>query len=157
MKKILIGLIIITFLVLLAGAVEENHEAIFKQAQEIIEKQIPCNELTENQLEILGDYYMEQMHPGEVHERMDAMMGGEGSESLKQVHINMGLRFYCGGNKGYYGGMMGMMNPLTGRTYYSYNNQNNFNLISYIPMVLIVIILILVIILLIKNINSKKK
>ena len=50
---------------------------------------------------------MEQMHPGEQHELMDKMMGGEGSESLRQAHIFMARRWYCGDAVGM--GMMGMM------------------------------------------------
>ena len=77
--------------------------------------------------------FRSQMHPGEAHEMMDQMMGGEGSESLKQVHINMAKRLYCnedvGGMMG--GGMMNMMmgNNMMGSgmmgnypTYYGYNS-----------------------------------
>ena len=52
---------------------------------------------------------MEQMHPGEAHETMDEMMGGEGSESLKQIHINMARFFYCGESGAMSSGMMNMM------------------------------------------------
>jgi len=101
----------------------------FEEAKQIIDAKTPCSELSESQLEAMGDYYMEQMHPGEAHEVMDEMMGGEGSESLKQMHIAMAKRIYCNdisgmanyGMMGYgmmgtgfkkgtnYGGMMGMM------------------------------------------------
>lgn len=80
----------------------------FEQAEGIINAEIPCDALSDEQLELLGDYYMEQMHPGEAHEFMDEMMGGEGSESLKNMHINMAKRLYCGEP-----GMMGFSNPRT--------------------------------------------
>ncbi len=166
-RKIVVVLILMSMILLVSAVedVEEDHEAIFKQAQEIINSKISCDELSYDQLEILGDYYMEQIHPGEAHERMDAMMGGEGSESLRQVHINMGINFYCRNSLDYYrgntgmmgGGMMSnnMMNSITGRAYY-YDNQNKPSLLNYIPLTLITILLILVIVFLIKNINSKR-
>ncbi len=99
-------------LILSAGAAFSHEDDTFQEAKDIIKSKIPCSELTEEQLEHLGDYYMEQMHPGEAHELMDKMMGGEGSESLKQMHIQMAKRLYCdedvGGMMGS-GGMMGMM------------------------------------------------
>ena len=80
---------------------------------------------------------MEQMHPGEAHELMDEMMGGEGSDSLKQMHIQMAKRLYCNedvsGMMGS-GGMVGMMPMMMGNNmvgsgmmgnypaYYGYNN-----------------------------------
>jgi len=89
-------------------------------AKQIVDSGIPCSELDDNELEEIGDYFMEQMHPGESHELMDEMMGGEGSESLRQMHIAMARRIYCKENiaVGYGmmrtgmmgGGMMGMMN-----------------------------------------------
>ena len=87
------------------------HEHNFDETKQLIDSGISCNSLTDEQLESIGDYYMEQMHPGEAHEMMDQMMGGEGSDSLKQMHIQMGKRLYCnediGGMMG--GGMMNMM------------------------------------------------
>ena len=99
----------------------------FAEARKIIDAKTPCSALSESQLETLGDYFMEQMHPGEAHEAMDKMMGGEGSESLRLMHIAIAKRLYCGdlnssvnyGLMGYgmmnfgkdknYGGMMNMM------------------------------------------------
>ncbi|RME54358.1 hypothetical protein D6777_04090 [Candidatus Woesearchaeota archaeon] len=63
------------------------------KAQEIIDKNLPYNNLTDEDFEILGDYYMELM-AGDRHDEMDEMMGGEGSESLRQMHIQMGKKYY---------------------------------------------------------------
>ena len=79
-------------------AANGNHD--FSTALEIIEQQVRCDQLNEEQFELLGDYYMELMHPGEVHILMDKRMGGEGSESLKLMHVRTGERFYCGDSYG---------------------------------------------------------
>src|SRR3990167_6913534 len=118
MKKIIIGMAIILFLNLnLVNAITLRE---INEAKNVIDSKIDCKSLSNPQLETLGDYYMEQMHPGESHEIMDNMMGGEGSESLKQVHINMAKRLYCNDNNyvGYgmmsQGGMMQMGNMMGG-------------------------------------------
>jgi len=107
------------------------HEHDFDETKQIIDSGIGCDKLTDEQLESIGDYYMEQMHPGEAHEMMDQMMGGEGSESLRQVHINMAKRLYCNDNVYIGYGMMGggMMNMMMGSgmmgnypSYYGYNS-----------------------------------
>src|SRR3990167_6176032 len=67
----------------------------FADAKNIINAKTPCANLSESQLETLGDYFMEQMHPGESHETMEKLMGGEGSESLRLIHIAMAQRLYC--------------------------------------------------------------
>jgi len=89
------------------------HEHNFAETKQLIDSGIGCDKLTDEQLEAIGDYYMEQMHPGEAHEMMDKMMGGEGSESLRQAHINMAKKLYCNEDIGEMmgsGNMMGMMN-----------------------------------------------
>ena len=96
----------------------------FEKAKKIIDAKTPCSQLTEAQLESIGDYLMEQMHPGEAHELMDKMMGGEGSESLKTVHKNMGLNYLgCSASTGFNPGMMNMM---TGN-WSNFNNLKNYN------------------------------
>ncbi len=104
-------------LILLIPFALAHGEETFVEAESIIDAKIDCDQLTDEQLEVIGDYYMEQMHPGESHETMDEMMGGEGSESLKNMHINMARSFYCGEH-----GMMdsGMMDMMMGR-----NNMMN--------------------------------
>src|SRR3989344_9661191 len=93
MKKIFT--ILIFGMLLLSVSLVFAHEHDFGETKQIIDSGISCDKLTDEQLEFIGDYYMERIHPGEAHEIMDKMMGGEGSESLKQVHINMAKRLYC--------------------------------------------------------------
>ncbi|MEM3126605.1 MAG: hypothetical protein QW331_00855 [Candidatus Woesearchaeota archaeon] len=104
---------VIVFLLIIA-IVSADGDHDFTEAKEIIAKQTPCSELTDEQLEKIGDYYMEQMHPGEAHEAMDKMMGGEGSAQLKQVHINMAKNLYCKDGSAMPMGMMSMMSTQGG-------------------------------------------
>jgi len=54
---------------------------------------LDCSKISMDDFERLGDAVMEELHPGEVHEEMDQMMGGEGSDSLEQMHVNMGSMY----------------------------------------------------------------
>ena len=106
LKNTIIYLLILIFSISIVYADMEG----FAEAKKLIDAKTPCSKLTENQLEILGDYLMEQMHPGESHKVMDKMMGGEGSESLRQMHIAIAKRIYCNDISGMANyGMMGMM------------------------------------------------
>ena len=73
---------------------------------------ISCDKIDAVVFEELGESLMTSMHPDEEqHAAMDAMMGGEGSESLRNAHIFMAQQ-YLGCSEGT--GMMqgGMMYPL---------------------------------------------
>jgi hypothetical protein len=109
MKKILIIL-----LLLLVASASAHTASVLEEAKEFIQNKIPCGELTDDQLAHIGDYFMEQMHPGETHEAMDEMMGGEDSESLRQAHIAMARSFYCDNSQAIGPGMMNMMMGRTG-------------------------------------------
>ncbi len=109
MRKIMLifGILLLSIFLVLANG---DHKSGIEESKKLVESGISCDKLTENQLEAMGDYYMEQMHPGEAHELMDEMMGGEGSESLRQIHIAMAKRLYCNDISGMTDyGMMGMM------------------------------------------------
>jgi hypothetical protein len=106
MKK---AIMLVLLFIVSTSVVFAHGEASFAQAKELIQAKIPCDKLNVDDLENIGDYYMEQMHPGETHEQMDAMMGGEGSENLRQMHIAMAKNFYCGEHEVMGQGMMGMM------------------------------------------------
>jgi len=97
MKKA-IFILAIFLLGIVAVLAQESHDSEIEEGRKLVEIQTSCDKLSNEQLEAIGEYYMEQMHPGEAHEIMDNMMGGEGSESLKQVHINMARRLYCNDN-----------------------------------------------------------
>ena len=114
MKKtiLILAIFLLSIAIVLA---QESHDSEIEEGKKLVESKISCDKLSNEQLEAIGDYYMEQMRPGEAHKIMDNMMGGEGSASLKQVHINMARRLYC--NENFYigygmmgsGGMMNMM------------------------------------------------
>lgn len=73
-----------------AGHGDVLNSVEFKRA--IVEDK-KCDEIEEGEFEQLGEKIMSFMHPDQDdHNFMDKMMGGEGSESLKQMHISMGKR-----------------------------------------------------------------
>jgi len=141
--------ILIFSMLLLGVSLVSAHEHDFDETKQLIDSGIGCDKLTDEQLESIGDYYMEQMHPGEAHEMMDRMMGGEGSESLRQVHINMAKRLYCNENVYIGYGMMGggMMNMMMGNNmmgnYPAYYGYNNFWDILWLIFLIGVIVLII--------------
>src|SRR3989344_4625465 len=102
MKKICWWFLILVVLVMTALASEES----FEEAEQLLQQKTACTQLTDDQLELMGDYYMEQMHPDQQHEFMDKIMGGEGSAQLRQVHINIARMFYCGEKQAMSTGMM---------------------------------------------------
>ena len=146
--------ILILSMLLLGVSLVSAHEHDFAETKQLIDSGISCNELTDEQLESIGDYYMEQMHPGEAHEIMDQMMGGEGSDSLKQVHIQMAKRLYCkedvGGMMG--GGMMGGYGMM-GNWSYGFGGMWIF---GFLFMTLVLVALVLFILWLINQMQTPK-
>src|SRR3990167_8608770 len=131
-------LVIFAVLMLALNLVNAITQQEINEAKGLIDSKVSCDKLTNGQLEAIGEYYMEQMHPGESHELMHKMMGlTEGSETEEQFHINMAKTIYCGEGGTMGGGMMGMMmggnmmgsGGMTGYgmmgtypTYYGYNS-----------------------------------
>ena len=108
MKKIIFAMI--TVLLLSFGLVNAITPQEISEAKNLIDSKADCKSLSESQLEIIGEYYMEQMHPGEAHELMHRMMGlAEGSKAERDFHINMARTIYCSEGKMMYGGMMNIM------------------------------------------------
>ena len=174
MKRIIsLSILFLILFVSISSVIAVSQDEL-NQAKTLIDSNISCDKLANDQLEIIGEYYMEQMHPGETHELMHKMMGlTEGSEAEKQFHINMAKTIYCGEP----GGMMGMMSGgnmmnmmsgngtggMMGNSYYqntqnSNSYQNNFivfQIFFYVVFVLVVIILILIILLLINKLKKQ--
>ena len=121
----------------------------------MINSKITCDKLTDDQLEIIGEYYMEQMMPGESHKRAHEMMGlTEGSEYEEQFHINLAIRSYCEENIGMMGrnrwyGMMGNY-----PNYYD-SSYNYFNVTSILINILLILLIIVIIIWLVKLLKKK--
>lgn len=122
MKKIIFVIVLIIFGIFPFLIFADSNISLETVLDEIKKSQniektsdIDCAKITDNQFEKLGDAVMGTMHPEErQHELMDKMMGGEGSESLKAMHILTGEK-YLGCDSGQMGmmgnfGMMGMMN-----------------------------------------------
>lgn len=170
-KRRFLSLAILFFSLFLIGSVfaAESHEGSLEMGKNLVESGISCDELTDDNFEMIGEYYMELMHPGELHEIMDARLGGEGSESLRQAHINIGKMQYCGeyaGMQGYgwmMGGMgSGMMYDLKDVDYsnygmYSYKKSFWNNWLGKFIGVFIIVALVLLIVLLYKKINQGSK
>ncbi|HLF54466.1 MAG TPA: hypothetical protein VI612_01980 [Candidatus Nanoarchaeia archaeon] len=99
--------------VLLCAAIvmaDGSHEQEFAEGKRLVESGAKCDTLTGEELEAIGEYFMEQMHPGEAHDQMHKMMGmEEGTEYHDQFHVNMAKMMYCGE-----GGMMPMMMDMMG-------------------------------------------
>lgn len=183
MKKIMIGVVVAGLLISSGGSVRaqmmggemmgevneqhmDDHETLDVALKAVLDKyqikeisDLSCDKLTDDDFERIGDGLMESNHPGEAHENMDAMMGGEGSEALRQMHINMGRGYLgCWDGAGYDGTMMGsnwgngimggvgMMNGWnTGNGWAMMNNWSLNNLIwSGLGLAGIVLVLVMV-------------
>ncbi len=120
---------ILTILVAISGLAFAAEDV--SEGRQLVESKADCSQLSDGQLEAIGEYFMERMHPGAAHERMDAMMGGEGSASLRNAHIQMAQVMYCGRTDVplTYGGMMGMgmMGYGTTGSGYGYGMMGNYD------------------------------
>jgi hypothetical protein len=118
-KKILIYALLLLLIPTFVLADTDVHDiSIDEVLQKILENQnistvdeLNCEYVTDDEWELLGESVMGIMHPDpEVHDQMDNMMGGEGSESLRIAHIRMGQNYLgCGTGYGMMGFGMGMM------------------------------------------------
>jgi hypothetical protein len=112
MKKILIiSFIVILLLSVNLVSANGDHESEIEEGRNLVKSNVSCDNLSDEQLEAIGEYLMEQMHPNESHDAMHEMMGiEEGTEYHEQFHVNIAKMMYCGeGGMMGSGGMMGMM------------------------------------------------
>ena len=145
MKKIMLVMVIILLLNLSLVSAITQQEA--NEAKRLIDSKADCKNLSNSQLEIIGEYEMELMHPGTSHEAMHKMMGiKEGSDAEEQFHINMAKTIYCGEDG------MGMMNMMMGDNMVGggmmgnypisntfYNSWNIFWILSLIGLIVLII------------------
>ena len=156
--------VIIFILLLNLGLANAITQQEIKEAKGLIDSKVDCKSLSDSQLEIIGEYEMELMHPGDSHEAMHKMMGlKEGSEPEKQFHINMAKTIYCGESGGMMGG--GMMNMMMGGNM-GYGMMGNYgyglgywsfvNILYIILLIGLIILVYLWILKLWKNMPKKK-
>lgn len=137
-----------------AESVETVLQDILNQQNVSTVQKLDLSKISDDAWERLGDAVMELQHPGEAHEVMDRMMGGEGSESLREMHIRMGQAYLgYGSDNNYYGpGMMGggMMGYTNTRNYTTpigmmgfgsmmgYSAYGNYGIFSTITWILVI-------------------
>jgi len=165
-------LVIFAVLMLALNLVNAITQQEINEAKGLIDSKVSCKSLSNSQLEIIGEYYMEQMHPGESHELMHQMMGlKEGSADEEQFHINMAKAIYCGETNAFGpGGMMGggMMNMMVGNNMmgsggmnmmgnygYGFGYWNFINILYVILLIGLIILVYFWIIKLWRNMQSK--
>jgi hypothetical protein len=134
----------------------------FNNAKALVSSNTSCDKLGNSQLQLMGEYFMELMHPGEAHDAMDRMMGFEDNAAAdEQFHINLGRAMYCNsGNASVrpygmmFSGMMasGMMGnsysgyggiPRTGMMGYGYQGYNVFELLAIVLLIGLIILVYL--------------
>jgi len=136
MMKFTIAIVVVSLVLFSSLALaHESEKSVDVILSEILEKQnvtkislVDCSKVTDADFEELGDAVMERMVGNhQLHEQMDLMMGGEGSQSLRLMHISMGKNWLgCGfGFQGMMGGnygmgMMPMMMRMMGNYYPAY-------------------------------------
>jgi hypothetical protein len=176
MRNILIPLLVLGVFLLNVSLVsaDGNHQQAFEEGKKLVESNADCSELTDEQLEAIGEYFMEQMHSGEQHNAMHEMMGiEEGTEYHEQFHVNIAKMMYCGeGGMMGSGGMMGMMNMMGGDTVSGQATQTNmmqammgtfgynslyWNVVNVLYLILLIGLTILVYLGIIKLWKSMKK
>ena len=153
-KKILVLVTILLYITTnLASAITQLE---INEAKQLIDTKTSCNSLSDDQLEIIGEYLMEQMHPEDSHEFMHKMMGlQEGSKDEKQFHINLAKAMYCGDNSNTasFSGMMrmsrmmgfnGMMNTgMMGNYGFGFGYSNLFNILYTILLIGLIVLVYL--------------
>ncbi len=146
---------------LLSAILAFAHEQDFNNTKQLVDSGIGCDKLTDSQLEEIGEYYMEKMHPGEAHGLMHRMMGlVEDSDAEIQFHISMAKQLYCGES----GGMMGMMQMtnmmgqgmMTGNMMGNYGFWSIWNILYLVLIVGLIALVYLGIVKLWKDIKRRK-
>lgn len=113
--------------------------------------QVDLDRVSKEKLEELGDSVMEAMiGDSATHERMDEIMGGEGSAALTAMHIRMGYNYLA--NYPY-----GMMGPGSHMYYYNNGMMRYFNGGDFLAIGLILLVLVSVFALLIYRATRKNQ
>lgn len=152
------SLIVVAFMIIIALFVPAEGMDLDKleEGKRIARSHIRCEDMNEGQLEAVGEYLMEQMHPGSAHESMHRMMGlEEGTLEHEKFHVNLTKSMYCGTGDW---GMIGIVstNMFDTNTMKNYlNKQQMFLNIPIIPYLAVAAIITTILIYL--ALSSKKR
>ena len=158
MKKLFFMAVVLV----LVSSVFAHSEDELNAAKQIIDSKVPCDQLSDEELEVVGEYIMEQMHPEETYEQMHEFMGlEEGTDEEEEFHINMAKAMYCGSGSTMMmnmmgGGMMGSNYGMMGSNYGG-NMMYNFAPFLWLWYVLLFLILIGLVVLIWVLVAKNKK
>ena len=91
------GIIATILLAVLAPGTEGHEtESALETGQNLVQFNADCATLSDAQLEAVGEYLMQVMHPTD-HEEMHAYLGfGNNTEAEERFHVNLAKATYCG-------------------------------------------------------------
>lgn len=100
--------------------IESVMQDIYKTQNISSQNQTNCSKVSDDQYEKLGDAIMGNGISEQQHTTMENMMGGEGSATVKQAHINMGRSYLgCWANYNATPSTMGMMGNASEQSNYT--------------------------------------
>lgn len=92
-------LLIMLVLMLLASQLFAHRGLGLKIEYEIgrtlVAQNVSCENLSDFELEMIGDYYLETKYPGRYHEMIDSGMGSRTEEEINQFHRDVAYEYYC--------------------------------------------------------------
>ena len=164
MKKVILILILSILTVFALASVSLADEMKLKSTDTILSEirteqgisnsgKIDPSKVSQAKLEELGDSVMEAMIGNTaMHDQMDIRLGGDGSASLKAVHINIGLNYLSDYPNGMMnlmsGGMLSNNNSTTAPGWNGYGMMDSFAsagiVVGFFLLLLIIIIAIIV-------------
>jgi hypothetical protein len=107
---------------------------IYKTQNISAQNKINCSKVVDDQYEKLGDAVMGYGITEQQHTAMENMMGGEGSATVKQAHINMGRSYVgCWANYNSAPSMVGMMGSSGSNNDYPTGYNSNSGMMGYYP------------------------
>ncbi|MCX8205921.1 MAG: hypothetical protein N3H30_01695 [Candidatus Micrarchaeota archaeon] len=61
----------------------------------LVAQNASCDTLSDFELEMIGDYYLETKYPGRYHEMIDSGFGSRTTEEINQFHRDVAYEYYC--------------------------------------------------------------
>lgn len=89
----------LAFVLLFAAAMFAHRGLGLKVEYEIgktlVAQNVSCENLSDFELEMIGDYYLETKYPGDYHRLIDSGFGSRNEEEINQFHRDVAYEYYC--------------------------------------------------------------